>query len=158
MQVRSTARRLALDVLYEAEIRGSLPLEALELRHNYGWVVPTASDQTGTDAESEEEVPTADAVAYARLLVTGVQENQADIDELIATYADRWTIERMPVVDRNVVRIAVFELLWAKDVPVPVAINEAVELAKAFSTDDSGRFVNGLLGRIAETTTEREER
>ena len=145
-------------MLYEAEIRGSLPLEALELRSNYGWVVPTASDQTETDGAADGDAPSSDAIAYARLLVTGVQEKQADIDELIATYADRWTIERMPVVDRNVVRIAVFELLWAEDVPVPVAINEAVELAKSMSTDDSGRFVNGLLGRIAETAKEREER
>ena len=152
MQTRSAARRLALDVLYEAEIRGSLPLEAFESRRGYGWGVPTASDEGdegGVPPGSED--PSEEAVAYARHLVAGVQEHHADIDELITTYADRWTIERMPVVDRNVVRIALFELLWTDDVPVPVAINEAVELAKAFSTDDSGRFVNGLLGRIAET-------
>jgi N utilization substance protein B len=149
MQVRSAARRLALDVLYEAEIRGSLPLEALELRSTDGWVLATASDED--EAAESPEPPTDEAVAYARLLITGVQEHHAAIDELIARYADRWTIERMPVIDRNVVRIAVFELLWCEDVPVPVAINEAVELVKAFSTDDSGRFVNGVLGRIAET-------
>ena len=80
----------------------------------------------------------------------GVQEHQADIDALIARYADRWAIERMPVIDRNLVRIALFELFWRRDVPVPVAINEAVELAKALSTDDSGRFINGLLGRIVD--------
>ena len=152
MQTRSAARRLALDVLYEAEIRGSLPLEAFESRRGYGWAVPTASDDAdGPGASSASDEPSEAAVAYARVLVSGVQEHHAAIDELITTYADRWTIERMPVVDRNVVRIALFELLWAEDVPVPVAINEAVELAKAFSTDDSGRFVNGLLGRIAET-------
>lgn len=152
MQVRSAARRLALDVLYEAEIRGSLPLDAFESRRGYGWAVPTASDELAEPGSSDAAtVPSDEAVAYARHLVAGVQEHHADIDELISTYADRWTIERMPVVDRNVVRIALFELLWADDVPVPVAINEAVELAKAFSTDDSGRFVNGLLGRIAET-------
>ena len=151
MQVRSAARRLALDVLYEAEIRGSLPLEAFESRRGYGWAVPTAGDEATEDAPATTEAPSDEAVAYARYLVSGVQEHNADIDELITKYADRWTIERMPVVDRNVVRIALFELLWADDVPVPVAINEAVELAKAFSTDDSGRFVNGLLGKIAET-------
>lgn len=149
MQVRSAARRLALDVLYEAEIRNSLPLEALELRSRDGWVLATASDED--QAAESPEPPTDEAVAYARSLVTGVQEHHAAIDELISRYADRWTIERMPVIDRNVVRIAVFELLWCEDVPVPVAINEAVELVKAFSTDDSGRFVNGVLGRIAET-------
>jgi len=151
MQVRSAARRLALDVLYEAEIRGSLPLEAFELRNSYGWVVPRPDDVRSDAADTEVERPREEIIAYARHLVSGVQEHQADIDQLIATYADRWTIERMPVVDRNVVRIATFELLWARDVPIPVAINEAVELAKALSTDDSGRFVNGLLGRIAET-------
>jgi len=151
VQVRSASRRVALDVLYEAEIRGLLPLEAFELRNNYGWVVPTGSDKAPDTAAPDGEPPSAEVLAYARRLVAGVQEHQADIDRLIATYADRWTIARMPVVDRNVVRIATFELLWAGDVPVPVAINEAVELAKALSTDDSGRFVNGLLGRIAET-------
>ena len=79
-----------------------------------------------------------------------MQAHQADIDALITTHADRWALNRMPVVDRNLLRIALFELLWCDDVPVPVAINEAVELAKALSTEDSGRFVNGLLGRIAE--------
>ena len=152
MQVRSAARRLALDVLYEAEIRGSLPLEAFELRSNYGWVVATTAEEDDSSGSDPDGLPPGDeAVAYARVLVTGVQEHHAEIDGLIARYADRWTIDRMPVVDRNVVRIAVFELLWADDVPVPVAINEAVLLAKSLSTDDSGRFVNGLLGRIAET-------
>jgi N utilization substance protein B len=85
-----------------------------------------------------------------RDLVEGVQSHHADIDALIVSYADKWTIERMPVIDRNLVRIALYEFLWGQDIPVAVAINEAVELAKAFSTEDSGRFVNGLLGRIAE--------
>lgn len=149
MQVRSAARRLALDVLYEAEIRNSLPLEAFELRKEHGWVVATSGDEE--DAPDPPQAPSDEAVAYARFVVAGVQEHHAQIDELITRYADRWTIERMPVIDRNVVRIAVFELLWCDDVPVPVAINEAVELVKAFSTDDSGRFVNGVLGKIAET-------
>ena len=94
--------------------------------------------------------PSAEALAYARDLVEGVQAHRADIDELIARYADRWELQRMPIVDRNLLRIGLFELLWGADVPVAVAINEAVELAKAMSTDDSGRFINGLLGRIVE--------
>jgi N utilization substance protein B len=69
---------------------------------------------------------------------------------LIVKYADRWAIERMPVIDRSLLRMALFELLWGDDIPVAVAINEAVELAKSLSTEDSGRFVNGLLGKIAE--------
>lgn len=149
MQVRSEARRLALDVLYEAEIRDSLPLEAFQLRDSDGWVVDGSDDDPATVAQSVP--PSDEAIAYARHVVTGVQQHHAEIDQLIDRYADRWTIERMPMVDRNVVRIAVFELLWGDDVPVAVAINEAVELVKAFSTDDSGRFVNGVLGRIAET-------
>jgi transcription antitermination protein NusB len=87
------------------------------------------------------------------MLVEGVQANQADIDALIATHADRWALSRMPVVDRNVLRMALFELLWCDDVPPAVAINEAVELAKSLSTEDSGRFINGLLGRIAEESS-----
>jgi N utilization substance protein B len=146
MKVRRAARRIALDVLYEAEIRDCLPRDALELRVRDGWLEPAA----GEDEDGAPDVPAGDALAYAEILVAGVQDHQADLDHLIAGYADRWTIERMPVIDRNLLRMAVYELLWGTDVPVAVAINEAVELAKEMSTDDSGRFVNGLLGRIAE--------
>ena len=150
MQSRRAARTLALDVLYEAEIRDALPLEAFDMRSESGWVLPTEADDHTLGAAGQVD-PSAEVLAYARYLTEGVQDHHAEIDELISRYADRWTIERMPVVDRNLIRIAVFELLWGEDVPVAVAINEAVELAKSFSTDDSGRFVNGLLGRIAET-------
>ncbi len=146
MRARRTSRRLALDVLYEAEIRDLLPLTTFEERSRLGWYVDGNIDE-GAEATDE---PSADVLAYARVLVTGVQEHHAALDELIERYADRWAIERMPVIDRNLVRIALFEILWGAEVPVPVAINEAVELAKSLSTDDSGRFVNGLLGRIAE--------
>lgn len=138
-----------MDVLYESEIRDSLPSDALAARQLDGWVVPAIGD-VQDDVLAESGAPSDEAVAYARQLIEGVQEHHADIDALIAKYADRWAIERMPVVDRTVLRIALFELLWGNDVPVAVAINEAVELAKQLSTDDSGRFVNGLLGRIAE--------
>ena len=93
-------------------------------------------------------------MAYAEEIVRGVQNNHASIDELIVRYADRWAIERMPVVDRTIVRMAIYELLWRDDIPTPVAINEAVELAKSLSTEDSGRFVNGILGRVAEREAE----
>ncbi len=142
---RRAARRLALDVLYEAEIRDELPVERLAAHQRDGWVVPTNDDDG-----SEGEEPTDEASAYARVLVEGVQEHQADIDALIARFADRWTIERMPVIDRTLIRIGTFELLWRDDIPTAVAINEAVELAKSLSTDESGRFVNGLLGKVAE--------
>lgn len=114
-------------------------------------MTPGADDLDEDDSGAAQEDSGADVVGYARRLVAGTQQHHAEIDELITAYADRWTIDRMPVIDRTVLRIAVFELLWGEDVPVAVVINEAVELAKSLSTDDSGRFVNGLLGRIAET-------
>jgi N utilization substance protein B len=141
MKARRVARRIALDVLYESEIKDLLPSEVFGEHLSLGWNV--------ADEEQWEEPPE-EALAYARRLVVGVQEHHADLDLLITRYADRWTIDRMPVIDRTIVRIALYEFLWGEDVPVAVAINEAVELAKSFSTDDSGRFVNGLLGRIAE--------
>ena len=143
MKARREARRLALDVLFEAEIRDWLPLDAFRAREADGWVI-------SSEGASEEEAASPEALRYEEL-VTGVQTHQADIDTLIAGYADRWAIRRMPVVDRTVLRMALFELLWGDDIPVPVAINEAVELVKELSTDDSGRFVNGLLGRIVES-------
>jgi N utilization substance protein B len=140
MRGRRLARRLALDVLYEAEIKDVLPLDAYDAHVREGWV-----PDGDASAEPSEEVLT-----YARALVAGVQRHHADIDALIASYADRWAIKRMPVVDRNLLRLSIYELLWGDDVPVAVAINEAVELAKTLSTDDSGRFINGLLGHIVE--------
>jgi N utilization substance protein B len=141
---RRAARRLALDVLYEAEMRDMLPADAFEKRLGEEWA--------GVQEEGAERADdrSAETLAYARSLVAGVQAHQADIDALISSYADRWAIRRMPVIDRNLLRIALFELLWGEDIPVPVAINEAVEMAKSLSTDDSGRFINGLLGRVAE--------
>lgn len=137
---------MALDALYEAEIRDRLPLETFEMQQAEGRVVPGAEEGGIDDDPATHD----DAVAYGRSLVEGVQEHHAKIDELLTRYADRWAIDRMPVIDRTLLRIAMFELLWGDDIPVPVAINEAVELAKELSTEDSGRFINGLLGRIAE--------
>lgn len=147
---RRLARQLALDVLYEAEIRDLLPTDCFALRLAHGWV--TGPDEEPGVGVAVPEQPERGAVDYARVLVEGVQGHQADIDALIAGHADRWALKRMPVVDRNLLRIGLFELLWGEGVPVPVVINEAVELAKELSTEDSGRFVNGLLGRIAEET------
>jgi N utilization substance protein B len=150
VRARRTARRLALDVLYEAEIRDRLPLEALEAREREGWVIPGAEEAAADAPEHALEQSPAEVIEYARGLVAGVQAHQADIDALIVKYADRWALQRMPVVDRTVLRMALCELLWGEDIPVAVVINEAVELVKSLSTDDSGRFVNGVLGRIAE--------
>ena len=131
-------------MLYQAEIREQLPSEALSQQRGQDWSVVATDEAPG-------DVPSEDVVSYASLLVEGVEEHAAAIDERIARYSDRWALDRMPVVDRNLLRLALFELLWVPDVPVPVVINEAVELAKSLSTDESGRFINGILGRAAET-------
>ncbi|HZN17023.1 MAG TPA: transcription antitermination factor NusB [Micromonosporaceae bacterium] len=135
MPARRKARKRALDVLYEADIR-SLPV--LDVLEAYVSRLP---------------VPRPEHLAYAMTLVRGVQEHRERIDELIASYAEGWTLERMPPVDRNLARVAVWELLYADDIDDPVAISEAVELAQSLSTDESPRFLNGLLARIAEFAT-----
>jgi len=124
---RSTARKRALDVLYETDLRGTSAVDTVAERI----------------AVADPPVP-----EYAVTLVEGVAGHRARIDEIIASYAEGWTIDRMPTVDRNILRIGVYELLWCDDVPDAVAVDEAIELAKALSTGDSPRFVNGLLGRI----------
>ena len=126
---RSKARKRALDILFEAELRGLPVLELLAERITMGG----------------PPVP-----AYAADLVRGVTAHSARIDELLSEYAEGWTLDRMPAVDRNLLRIGVYELLWAQDVPDGVAISEAVLLARDLSTDASPAFVNGLLARIAE--------
>lgn len=95
-------------------------------------------------ALEDEPVP-----PFATTIIAGVVEHLDDIDAVIRAYAERWPLERMPVVDRNLLRIALFELLHGTETPPGVAINEAVELAKLLSTEDSGRFINGVLGRVA---------
>jgi N utilization substance protein B len=127
MGARSKARKRALDVLYEADIRGTSALD-------------TAAERL---AQANPPVP-----AYAVQLVEGVVAHRFRIDELMATYAQGWTLDRMPAVDRNVVRIGIYELLYEPGVPDAVAIDEAVELAKNLSTDESPGFVNGLLARV----------
>ncbi|WP_203797654.1 transcription antitermination factor NusB [Paractinoplanes tereljensis] len=132
MPARRKARKRALDVLYEADLRDLAPSEVLR-----------------TYLERIEK-PRPEHMDYAVALVEGVAKNLDRIDELLASYAEGWTLDRMPVVDRNLARIAVFELLYVPEIDDPVAITEAVELAKQMSTDDSPRFLNGILGRIAE--------
>ena len=135
MPARRKARKRALDVLYEADLRDLPPRQ----------VLVTYLERIAK--------PLPDHMDYAVGLVEGVAENLDRIDELIASYAEGWTIDRMPVVDRNLARIAVYELLYVPEIDDPVAITEAVELAKQMSTDDSPRFLNGILGRIAEFAT-----
>jgi N utilization substance protein B len=134
MPARRKARKRALDVLYEADLR-SEPIQAV-LASSLGRIVP----------------PVPPHLPYAVSLVEGVASHADRIDELISSYAEGWTLERMPVVDRNLARIAVYELLYVDDIDDAVAISEAVELAKQMSTDDSPRFLNGILARIADYT------
>ncbi|MCV2394587.1 transcription antitermination factor NusB [Actinotalea sp. M2MS4P-6] len=129
MAARSKARKRALDVLFEADQRGSDPLTVLADR----------IAQPGTEAALPQ---------YAVELVEGVIAHLAEIDELISTYSHGWALERMPAVDRAALRIGAWELLHNDDVPDAVAVDEAVELVRALSTDDSPTFVNGVLGRL----------
>jgi N utilization substance protein B len=124
---RSKSRKRALDVLFEADLRGNDPLETLA-----EWV-------------ERSDPPVQD---YARGLVRGVVAHRERIDELVSWYAEDWTIERLPPVDRAVLRLGLFELLWCASIPDAVAIDEAVELAKSLSTEASPAFVNGLLSRV----------
>ena len=132
MPARRKARKRALDVLYEADLR-DLP--------------PTRVLSTYLDRIAQ---PRPDHLDYTIMLVEGVAKELDRIDELLASFAEGWTLDRMPVVDRNLARIAVYEMLSVPEIDDPVAITEAVELAKQMSTDDSPRFLNGVLGRIAE--------
>lgn len=127
MPARSKARKRALDVLYAAEMRGQDPVAALDA------------------AIAAEEGPTN---PWTDTLVRGVVTHREHIDELLTTYSQAWTLDRMPAVDRTALRIGVFELLYADEVPPPVAVSEAVALVRNLSTDESPAFVNGVLGAI----------
>jgi N utilization substance protein B len=129
---RGKARKRALDILYAAELRGVSPIVVLGEK-------PLAEG-------SAQSQPTPNP--YVATLVEGVVAHQARIDELLATYSSGWALDRMPAVDRNILRIGVFELLWCDDVPDAVVIDEAVSRARELSTDESPAFVNGVLARI----------
>lgn len=134
MSARTKARKRALDLLFQADVL-EVPISEILL------------------AESRRAAGEPDRVAswmYAREIVDGVTDHREEIDELISSYAQGWTIDRMPNVDRAILRLASWEIIYNDEVPAPVAINEAISLAKEYSTEDSSRFVNGVLGRIAE--------
>ncbi len=128
-KARSRARRRALDVLFESDIRSVSPMDVIVVH--------------------EEQVGSTPMNAYVRTLVEGVTAHQERIDELLETYSRGWTLARMPTVDRNVLRIGAWEILWG-EVPGPVAITEAVSMVSELSTDESAPFVNGLLGQLAD--------
>jgi N utilization substance protein B len=129
---RHQARKRAVDVLFEAEARGLTPAEVADARN------ALAHAQSGVSALNP----------YTVTVARGVTEQAAHIDDLISAYLQGWTLERLPAVDRAILRVAVWELLYADDVPEPVAVDEAVELAKQLSTDESPGFVNGVLGQV----------
>lgn len=137
MGARTKARKRALDMLFQADVRGvSLDdIIAAEAQRAAG-----EPDRMGS-------------WLYAREIVDGVRDHGDEIDELIASYAQGWSLDRMPNVDRALIRVAAWEMLFNPEIPTPVAIDEAVELAKEYSTEDSSRFVNGVLGRIAQHAT-----
>jgi N utilization substance protein B len=137
MASRSKARRRALEVLFEADLRGLSPLQVLDDRL-------TRSEQL-TPQDSDPRIG-----EFTVTLVEGVMSQIDRIDPLIETYSVDWTIDRMPAVDRNLIRLGIYEILWADDVPDVVAIDEAVSLAQELSTAESPQFVNGLLNRIME--------
>ena len=126
MSARNKARKRALDFLYEADIKKASATELFSSR--------------GAKKLSQEP--------YVLVLLNGVAEHLSKIDELIITYAQGWDMDRMPPIDRNILRIAIFEILWAQDIDLQVACDEAVELAKSLSTDESSSYINGVLGRI----------
>jgi transcription antitermination protein NusB len=126
MSARSKARKRALDFLYEADIKKVLAADLFSAR--------------GANELSQEP--------YVLVLINGVAEHLSKIDELIITYAQGWDMDRMPPIDRNILRIAIFEILWAAEIDIQVACDEAVELAKSLSTDESSSYINGVLGRI----------
>jgi N utilization substance protein B len=134
---RSKARRRALEVLFEADLKGVHPERILSER------LDRVAQMTPQDTDPR-------IGEYAITLVEGVMDHIDRIDSLIETYSIGWTLDRMPAVDRNVLRLGVFELLWGDDVPEVVAIDEAVSMAQELSTADSPQFVNGLLERLRE--------
>jgi N utilization substance protein B len=130
---RRAARRQALEILYRADVTAEAPSAVLEDMASAGVRIPS----------------------FAREIVLGVEEHLPELDALIGEHAEEWTVERMAVVDRNLLRLACFELLHRSDVPTGAAIAEAVEAANELSTAESGRFVNGILGRIARERADR---
>ena len=135
MSARTKARKRAVDALFAADIR---ELSAVELL--------AESESMSPEREQQHEI-----FDYAKQCVAGVSANGQEIDDTLETYAQGWTIARMPALDRAILRLATWEILFNDEVPDPVAVDEAVELAKEYSTDDSPGFVNGLLSKIVST-------
>jgi N utilization substance protein B len=132
VSARSKARKQTLDLLYESDIRSSDLLELLAARD----IV-----EEGPDARPIRE--------YTKSLIEGIYAHKRKIDELIATYAQGWDMDRLPAVDRNILRLGIYEILWMEELDDSIVIDEAITLAKDLSTDDSAGYIHGVLGRIA---------
>ena len=132
MSARSKARKQTLDLLYEAEIRSTSAADLLALRD----VI-----EEGPDARPIRE--------FTKFLIAGVTENKRKIDELITTYAQGWDMDRLPAVDRNILRLGIYEIVWSADLDDGIAIDEALTLARELSTDESAGYIHGVLGRIS---------
>lgn len=135
MSRRHRARKIALDVLYRMEIEGCKPEEGL--------------------IDYRREMDEKDIADFTERIVTGIVDNMPELDAIINEYADKWSLKRMPMLDRNILRIGVYEMNYEADIPASVTINEAVELANTYSTEDSGRFINGILGKLFKDTESR---
>ena len=133
MSARSKARKAALDLLYESDIRSRPATELLNDRL-------TDLDYLIRD--------------YTRNLIVGVSERKSKIDEIILMRAKGWDLDRMPVIDRNILRLGTFELLWSNEIPANVVISEAVELAKSLSTEESASYINGVMAAILEVKSD----
>jgi N utilization substance protein B len=132
VSARSKARKQTLDLLYEAEIRSTSAADLLALRD----VI-----EEGPDARPIRE--------FTKFLIAGVTENKRKIDELITTYAQGWDMDRLPAVDRNILRLGIYEIVWSADLDDGIAIDEALTLARELSTDESAGYIHGVLGRIS---------
>ena len=132
MSASSKARKQTLDLLYEADIRSVSASELLALRD----VV-----EEGPDAQPIRE--------FTRELISGITSNRRKIDELISTYAQGWDMDRLPAVDRNILRLGIYEIVWSQDLDDGIAIDEALNLARELSTDESAGYIHWVLGRIS---------
>ncbi|HBL28237.1 MAG TPA: transcription antitermination factor NusB [Acidobacteria bacterium] len=151
---RRTAREMAVQMLYQSDLGGSaLPhvFATFDLTEYLAKREPVADEEREEGDRGRKRVD--DAFAYAKELVVGTLENQEKIDALIRTQADNWRLERMPPVDRNILRLAIYEMMFERDTPKLVVLDEAIELAKKFGSEQSGRFVNGLLDGLLKQHT-----
>ena len=141
--IRRTAREIVLQSLFQMDCTDAKPEEALEI------ALEVQNEDEGAKNPAAHRAEVAKALPYARTVLEGTEANLEAIDGLIAKYAINWDVKRMPGIDRNILRLAIYEMCFAEEkVPVNIAVNEAVELAKEFGSDASSRFVNGVLGKM----------